>query len=495
LVLNWSDGLTLTTRLSMFFLATLALVLLGFSTAVYLLAGVYLHRQSEERLGAALNTLVASVEIRSHSVEWEPAQRHLTIGSGAFGDPIIWLVSDDQGRTVDQSKLPGTEDLLAHAFHTLRADQHSGDHLDWRGERWQFNQRYIQPTSVAASQLALEGGGRKYPALSITVGVSLEPVLGTLHRLALVLFGLSLGVWLLALFVGRLVCRRALLPVTQMASTAREMSIDDLERRLPASGTGDELEDLSRAFNNLLDRLQESFQRQKRFTGDASHQLRTPLAAMLGQAEVALRRDRPPEEYRRVLTTIHKEAGHLRRIVESLLFVARADNEARLPELERVNLNDWLPEHMQTWSEHSRAKDMVLECDAAGSNQVEVQPALLGELINILIDNACKFSQPGTSITVRLSTHHDVVQLQVQDRGFGISEADLAHVFMPFFRSADTRQRGIEGTGLGLSIAKRLAEAFGGALTASSVVGQGSSFMLSLPLVGNSCRLSVVSCQ
>jgi signal transduction histidine kinase len=242
---------------------------------------------------------------------------------------------------------------------------------------------------------------------------------------------------------------------------------------------------LSRSFNGLLERLQESFERQRRFTGDASHQLRTPLAAMLGQIEVALRRERPAEEYQQVLKTVHQEAGHLRRIVEALLFLARADNDARLPALERVPLSDWLARHLHAWSGHARAKDIRLESGAAGSSVVLAQPALLGELVNILIENAAKYSEPGTPITVRLHQEKQAMCVQVQDQGCGIAETDLPHVFTPFFRSAETRRRGIEGSGLGLSIAKRLAEAFGGVLTVTSHLGQGSSFSLWLPLADN----------
>jgi signal transduction histidine kinase len=266
-----------------------------------------------------------------------------------------------------------------------------------------------------------------------------------------------------------------------MASAAREMTVDNLGQRLPVPATDDELADLSRAFNNLLDRLQESFQRQKRFTGDASHQLRTPLAAVLGQIEVALRRERPAEEYRRVLTVVQEMADHLRHIVESLLYLARADSEARLPERERVDLGDWLSAHLRSWSEQPRASDIRHEVDGPGPYSVDVQPFLLGELVNILVDNACKFSPPGTPIRIRLSRLADEVCVQVQDDGPGISDADLRHVFTPFFRAQDARLRGVEGTGLGLSIAKRLAEAFSGTLTVATQPGKGSCFTLRLP--------------
>src|SRR5262249_7637251 len=153
-----------------------------------------------------------------------------------------------------------------------------------------------------------------------------------LRRLGWTLAGLSLAVWLVAAGLGRRLCRRALAPVAQMAGAARSIPATEPGQRLPVAATADELGDLGRAFNRLLDRLQEAFERQRRFTGEASHQLRTPLAVLLGQAEVALRRDRPPEEYRRVLTVIAEQAGRLHRLVEMLLFLARADAEAAVPE-------------------------------------------------------------------------------------------------------------------------------------------------------------------
>jgi heavy metal sensor kinase len=481
--------LKLTTRLLLFFLATLALVLAGFSTTLYFLASSHLHQQSEERLEAALNTLAAAAELAPEGVEWEPAARHLNLGPAAFGDLVVWLVSDDKGQIVDHSKQPGAEDFLTKASQAFRTSQRSSKRLHWQEERWQCGQRWIQQVASAApsppaSPPDPRDDGRKYHALAITAGVSLEPARSTLRQLLATLVGLSLAVWLGALFVGRAVCRRALRPVTLMAAKAREMNVEDLGTRLAIRATGDELEDLSRSFNELLERLQESFERQRRFTGDASHQLRTPLTAMLGQIEVALRRERPAEEYQRVLSTVQQKAGHLRQIVEALLFLARADSEARLPELEPVPLRDWLAEHVQTWMDHERAEDISLERGGTRSYVVLVQPALLGELVNILIDNAAKYSAPGTPIAVRLFEEKQAACVAVQDHGCGIEETELLHVFTPFFRGGETRRRGVEGSGLGLAIAKRLAEAFEGTLRATSHPGQGSCFTLRLPLAG-----------
>src|SRR5205823_3481660 len=140
---------------------------------------------------------------------------------------------------------------------------------------------------------------------------------------------------------------------------------DNLDHRLPVATAGDELTELGTAFNDLLARLQTSFAQQRQFTGDASHQLRTPLTAVLGQIEVALRRDRSAEEYRQVLATVHGQAGQLRRIVESLLFLARADAESRLPDLEILEASAWLAEHVTAWEAQPRYADLRCESPAA----------------------------------------------------------------------------------------------------------------------------------
>ena len=477
----------LASRLSLFFQVLLALVLVGFSASLYLLARSYLLGQAEERLQMAVNTLTAALEIRQDGVEWEPAERTLTLPTGVADDSLVWLISDNQGRVVDRSGLAVMEPLLAEV--SKRLDKGSTVLMEWHGQRWQFTQRWIGPnaTPTPASEDPAPASGRReppdtrYPALAITTGISLEVVHATLGSLAWALAAVSLAVWVLALVLGRAVCQRALRPVTQLAASARAMNAADAEGRLPVSPTRDELENLSRSFNGLLDRLHESFERQRRFTGDASHQLRTPLTALLGQLEVALRRERSPEDYRAVLVSVQRQGVRLRRIVEALLFLARADAEARLPDRETVSLTDWLAHHVDFWSGHPRFQDIRLEQEADLPLEIAVQPVLLGELVNILIENACKYSPPGTPILLRSGKHDDKVFLSVEDRGSGIRKEDLPHLGEPFFRSADARRRGIPGVGLGLAIAKRLAEAQGGTLAVVCEEGMSCRFTVCFP--------------
>ena len=473
----------LTTRLNLFFLATLAVVLVGFSFGLYYLARSHLQQQAGDRLEAVLNTLAAAAEVDAQGVEWEPTQRHLNLGPEALGEHVVWLVTDGRGKVVDRSRQPDAEDFFTEWLSVADSSQKPTNRHKGNGELWQSAERLVQPRERKASSNAEQkDDGQKYAALTITAGVSLEPVRASLKALALVLTFLTLGIWLASLGIGRLICRRALLPVTRMAGAARAMNVEDLQARLPAPCTGDELEDLSLAFNNLLDRLQESYERQKRFTGDASHQLRTLLAAILGQIEVALRRERAAAEYRQVLVTVQQKAGHLRRIIEALLFLARADAEAALPQRESIPLGNWLDRHLESWSGHERAHDIVFNCLGGGPWSILAQPALLEELVNILLDNACKFSLPGTPIAVEMNREDNAIYLKVIDQGWGIRPADLSHLFTPFFRSQETLSRGIAGIGLGLSIARRLAGTCGCEIIVTSEVGKGSSFTLKFPM-------------
>jgi heavy metal sensor kinase len=445
--------------MSAFFLAALAVVLAGFSAALYLLAHSYLHRQVEERLATALDTLTAVVEVEPDGLDWEPAEHHLTLGQDPSAEQARWVVRDGTGRPVDRSaNLPPDDPLAAEA----------GEAGPWRVLRRQVRSD-------------VEPAPGKHAELVLTVGLSAEPAEATLRRLAAALAGLSAGVWLLAALAGRWLARRALAPVTRMAAAARAMTPDHPAGRLPEPGTGDELDDLQRAFNDLLCRLHEALERQRRFTGDASHQLRTPLTAMLGQVEVALRRDRPPEEYREVLARVRAQAGHLHRIVEALLFLARADAEACLDACEVADLREALPAAAARWSGHPRAGDLRTEVVAGGPFLARAQPLLLGQLLDNLLDNAFKYSEPGRPVVLRLRRDGGAVALDVEDAGRGIAGDELAHVFEPFYRSPESRRRGLPGVGLGLAMVQRIAAALGGTVAVKSTEGAGSRFTLTLP--------------
>ena len=185
-------------------------------------------------------------------------------------------------------------------------------------------------------------------------------------------------------------------------------------------GTRDELDDLRRTFNDLLARLHEAYDRQRRFSSEASHQLRTPVAVMIGHLEVAQRYERSGDQYRRVIQLAHKRAGELGQIVESLLFLNRPDS-ATLTRAETFDLSRWLIEHMACRPENRRSSDIVVKSLANLPLWIKAQPHLFGQLVENLLDNACKYSRPGTPIVVSVAREAGSALLSVEDSGCGIT--------------------------------------------------------------------------
>ena len=346
--------MTLVTRVSVAFLVALALALGGFSACLYYVAGLRLRLALDQELETTLDHF--------------PDRREDESGR------VTWAIYDEAGRRIESA--PGTgrpmvldgRDLGPLAV-DLATTIVGPDGLRWRvlarGGRTQSRRAARGPGQGASPGAAGAGGaqgrraGPRAPGRVLAAWASLEPVEAEIRSLAAVLPLIALGLWALTAAVGRHFARRALAPLTLMAESARTMPFDD--GRLPGPGTRDELEDFARSFNGLLDRLHVALERQRQFTGQASHQLRTPLAALIAAIEVARRRPRTVAEHERVLDRLRDDAVRLWRVVEALLFLARADAEAGLPDLECLDLATWAADHLRAWSEHERAADLRFE--------------------------------------------------------------------------------------------------------------------------------------
>ncbi len=484
--------MSLSARLTGFFLVAVAILLGGASTATYLLARAHLHHDLDERIVNTVDRLAAEAVDRPGLVEWRSRQgRPAADDDHADEAPVRWAVFDGLGRLAEKSWDLGPEDLAA-IRDMIPADGHSHvSYTDRDGRRWRLVLRRLRalPRRHADQEEDDDDDpparaefvpGPSNSSLFIAAGGPLGPVEAGLRNVGLSLIGLSTGLWLLAALAGRYYCRRALRPVAAMADTARLMSISDRRYHLPSPGTGDELEGLAQSFNGLLDRLHHELERQTRFTGDASHQLRTPLTALIGELEVARRRDRSAEDYRQVIDEAHGEALRLREIIESLLFLARAEAEASCPDLRPIDLADWLPGHLRGWSARDRGHDIEAGIESAPL-RVRAHEPLLGQMLDNLLENAAKYSEPGTPIRVGLRRVGDEVELSVADRGVGLGLDELPHVFEPFYRSPRARLRGRPGVGLGLAVVRRIAANFGGTVSAEGTSGLGSRFVVRFP--------------
>jgi len=474
--------LSLTGRFSALFLGALTLVLVAYSTALYVAARVYLDRELEGRLAAALAVLAAAAEIDPDGIEWEPGERVLNIGQEPGAARLRWSVRDDRGNRIDQSRNLAEADLAE----DWDVRPESSGLVDRRGRHWRIAHRRIGPGLVRREG---RSGGSEPPeglhsSLLLSVCAASDPLEATLAALAWWLVGLSLAIWLLAALLCRRLSQGALTPLRRMVESARGLGVAAPGWCLEQAGTGGELDELGQAFNDLLARLHVAFERQRRFSGDASHQLRTPLTVLIGQLEVALRRERPGDEYRRVLRSALAHAVQLGQIVEALLFLARAEGEALLPGGEPLVLDRWVADHLKGRPAAGRAVEVVPRANEGEAANVWAHAALLGQLLDNLLDNACKYDPNGTPVRVEIFRNGCEAILAVEDHGPGIPAEDLSRVFEPFYRSAEARRRNIPGVGLGLAVVQRIAIALGGSVVVRSRPGEGCRVEVRLPIHG-----------
>ncbi len=469
--------MTLVNRVSLFFLAALGGCLLGCSLLMWLLIRHHLYDEFDARLRHALGVIVAAIEVEEDDVKWQPSDHTIWLGDEREADEVRWVLLTDEGKIIDQSANLSAPGVVEDEFLNFARQQGGTESKFAETPHWRIiKQRLAAPLPKSNHQREVD----EFPAIQVYVGQEsnlLQQNLMNLLTLVIVVPGV---VWGIAAVVGRAFCRRALKPVEHMVqrvTTAPESSFD---LRLPVSENRDELSTLATVFNSLLDRLQKSYRQQQRFTGDAAHQLRTPLTVLRGEIDLALRRPRSTEEYSNVLRTLRDQTSELQEIVEALLFLARATGETVIPEQRLISLADWMQNYLEHWKAHPRFSDLSLK--VIGRPVIKTSTPLLQPMIENLISNALKYSEPGTPVEIDvIQTAKGAISISVRDQGQGISAEDLPAVFEPFFRSAAARKSGVAGTGLGLSLVSQLAATLGGEVKCSSEPGLGSCFSVELP--------------
>jgi heavy metal sensor kinase len=317
----------------------------------------------------------------------------------------------------------------------------------------------------------------------IQVGTREDDVLETLglFRRYLLLFAPFL--LLMAASGGYWLSRRALAPVDLLARTARNITGQDLSRRLERLHTGDELQRLSDTLNDMLARIETQFLRVSQFTADASHELRTPIALIRTEAEIVLRKSRDEAEYRDALQHVLLEAEKTSTLIETLLSLARADAGQEVLVMQPLDLKELSRTVAEEWRPLMTAKDLELADDLGGTNiAIAGDAAALNRLLGILLDNASKYTPAHGKIELILRKTGQTGVVKIRDNGIGISEGDQARIFERFYRADKARTRESGGVGLGLAIADWIVQQHRGHITLQSILGQGSTFTVEVPL-------------
>ena len=443
-------GLSIKARVTLWY--TFFMILVFGITAVYLVSSSQRMsgRQMRERLVDTVTDAVSQVRFRYGELDAEELD--------FYKNGVSVFLYDTQGRLLAPKVTRGIQ------VDSLLEDQTIKTASSGR-ERWMIYDVYSEEEDAGfwvRGMISMTEYGQALGNLPILFGSAL-PLLAVLAALG-----------------GFRITRQAFRPVTQMAETARAIGTgSDLSQRIETDGRGDELNQLGDTMNEMLARLQASFEAERQFSSDVSHELRTPIAVIRSQCEFALSGQAGEEEKREAFEAVIKQSERMNSIVSQLLLLSRAENGKFVPEREPVELNVLC----ETVCEELEAMAAERQVELAWNTeklQIVGDETLLIRMVNNLVSNAIRYNRPGGSAEVSLRKRGKYAVLTVRDTGIGIRREDLGQIFSRFYRA--DRSRSSEGTGLGLSMAAWIARVHGGSIRAESVYGEGSVFTAELPI-------------
>jgi heavy metal sensor kinase len=455
-------------RLSLWYMSLTALVLVIFSVAVYI--GL------ERRLSATLDEdLRSQASLAASSVTFGGGNAILDAAYQLSNDALLWVLSLNGTQML---KVGGTQ------FEQFSPQQ---DEV----ERAAVGKTTLSTVKVGDQTLRMitvpiRGGDRRGSTNEIVgalqLGYSTSRVEDALDLLVQALLVIAPVAIVIAALTGYLLAGRALRPVADITRLAGQIDGDDLAARLSLDLPNDELGRLASTFDSMLNRIDLAFQRQRQFTGDAAHELRTPLALMRSQIDLALTQADTPLEFREALTALDGDVARMTSLVGMLLSLARADAGQLAPNRDSVDLADLARDVAEQLEPIARENGIAITTELAPVT-VSVDADMIIQVLVNLIDNAITNTPPGGTITVCVAPGDAATALvAVSDTGVGIPPEHLPRIFDRFYRIDTGRARSRGGIGLGLAICQAIAHAHDGVLSAHSENGHGSTFTLTLPL-------------
>lgn len=474
------------TRLTLWYTGVLALVIVVLCGVAYFIFWRSAVRRTDLNLvelsNSFLVTLHAELEDQTGPDVFLTASKE-AIEEHHFRD-TVYVIVDEAGKVIlsSQEALPPNASakaarrqiLSSSSFQRFLVASLQADRI--------FGHIAVTGAGNRAFAQRFSGKGRTYTLIIVQ---SLHPQEEMMEEAATVFAWLIPIAILLASGGGYFLARKSLAPVVAMSSHAGRIGAENLHERLAVQNEKDELGHLARSFNRLLDRLGESFDRQRRFMADASHELRTPVAILRGESEVALSQQaRSPEEYRESLDVMHHEAERLTRIVEDLFTLTRADAGQYPLKPSDFYLDELVAECVHSARTLAQAKKISLTFDGAPESPIHADESLVRRMLMNLLDNAIKYTPDFGRVAVSCHRNGKEYGVNIADTGCGIPEELRPRIFERFFRADKARshaQNDGTGAGLGLAISRWIAEAHHGRLELTRSDSTGSTFSAYLP--------------
>src|SRR5271155_1213299 len=451
-------------------LAGLILVILA-TASLYLVLLSELEKSTELFLGDKLHVLRTMLRERPDDTDALREEVELETAARRYEHFYIRLLDE---RNTPLMTTPGMADEIDLAQLAQRTRGHPDVAIPMKGSQG----RAFRVTTAVAPVGSTPGH-----TITIQIAIDVSQKEAFLARFRWVYWVIILGALAIFPLVGYQIARQGIRPVEEMAATARHISSTNLRERILAEGYPFELASLASTFNQMLDRLEESFERISRFSADIAHDLRTPVNNIRGEAEVALVRARTSSEYRDVIESCLEEAVRLSDLIGDLLFLARA--ETPLPHLrrERVDVGELLGGGKEYYEASAADGEVSLTTAVAGETVIaELDRTLLQRAVGNLVSNALAHTPPGGTVVLGTNADFSTIRIEVSDTGVGIPAEALPKVFDRFFRVDSSRSKGSGGTGLGLAIVKSIALLHGGNVRISSQPGQGTTVTLHMPV-------------
>lgn len=315
----------------------------------------------------------------------------------------------------------------------------------------------------------------------IQVGTSLEDFDETIKKLLLIMI-ISIPTSIsVTIAVGYFMAKKALRPVDQIRRAAIKISSSNLDEKIDIAGRRDELSRLAETFNTMIGRLKDAFQRVNQFSIDVSHELKTPLTILKGETEVALRKEREKDDYRKLLLSNLEEIDRMSCIIDDLLLLSKADTKEIKLNIEEIALRDLVMDVCIDMQVVADKKEVELQTSEMEDIRLKGDGLKLRRMFLNIVENGIKYSHSGGKVIVSSFVNDGYAQIDVKDEGIGISDEDIKYIFDRFYRADRSRKRE-SGSGLGLSISRWIAEAHKGSIEVNSKYAQGSLFTIKLPI-------------
>ena len=476
---------TVRTRLTLWYVGVLALVLLAFSAVLYAQLARSINERLDESLRATL-TLMTETLTRDLKEGLAEAAELKKLEKIIVPENLIEL-DVAQGTAVDLNfPQQATAIFAADGKRLAEKIAREGFHSVLPASQPAVEQGIQLFTTSglrgAAQRVAAPTKGAPYLIVVMQSLAANERELKALRRIFL--FAVPLALWFAGLS-GYFLARKSLAPVAAMSERAQRITAENLNDQLPVANPRDELGQLATAFNKLLARLNTSFDQQRQFMADASHELRTPLSVIHANAEITLEdSEGNVDEYREALASIQRQTQRLMRLVEDMFTLARADAGRRPLHRSVFYLDELVSETTEAARVLATRKVVTVEVADATETPFRGDEVLLRQMLLNLLDNAIRHTPTGGRVCVSLTQNDASFEITVADNGAGISLEAQPHIFERFYRADESRSRAADGggAGLGLAIARWVAEAHEGRLELRHSDASGSIFAVTLPL-------------